>query len=372
MNNVLGPLVGITDLLDAAVLEKQIKESAGPQRFNPLRPSAAGYCARKLAYSYNSYKGFSEPVHEEKKASVIRLLDLGHHIEKAVMDQLYRAGIFQLKYKQQSLHFDILDDGTILEGSPDVMVEFPDSSRGLYDIKSKGDKFSSWRESAWSEDIWKLSHMRSVTPISETAFWVDDLPEFLYELNDDMFMHNFVQTNFYTLNPFMQQRGVTFGGVLRYNKNNSTLMEIRFRPSQKLYDEVVEKFRLIHANAETPENVPKSAILGSSSCAFCQYKERCWPEINATKEYFKNLPAKDWATDTSRMPADQAAEFEELKIQFELSEKKESELDLVKKRMLEIMINFDKRKIKCQDGSIFEAKFLRTPREHYQIRRSKV
>jgi len=368
---ILGPSVGITDLLDAVVLNKQEEEHAKPQVFNPLRPSAAGYCARKLAYSYNSYKGHSTPTHEIKKPSVIRLLDLGQHIERAVLDQLYRAGMFVLKYKQQSLHFLTLDDGSILEGSPDVMIEFPDGSRGLYDVKSKGDKFSSWRESAWSEDLWKLSHMRTVTPISETSFWVDDLPSFLKELNDEYFAHNFIQTNLYLCNEFMKQRSVSFGGVLRYNKNNSTLMEVRFRPSQEVYDYAIEKFKRVHANVLTPDSVPKESVLGSMSCAFCPYKERCWPEVNTAKEFFKTLPEKQWATDTNRLGS-AGEELDKLQIAFDEAESSASILAVIKDDMLKLMLAADKRKIKTANGQVFEAKFLKSPKEHYDVRKGKV
>lgn len=368
----LGPDVGLTDLLDATSLERQAKEQeAGAQRFNPLRPSAAGYCARKLAYAYSAYRGHSEPVFEEKKPSVIRLLDLGHHIERAVLDQLYKAGIFQLKYKQQSLHFLKLSDGTIIEGSPDVMIEFPDGSRGLYDIKSKGEKYSSWRDSSWEEDLYKLSKMHTVQSISETSFWVDDLEAFLKELNDDNFMHNFVQCNAYALNPFMIERNVTFGGILRYNKNNSKIMEVRFRPSAALYDYFIDKLKLVHENEKTPELVPKEASLGSMSCAFCPYVSRCWPEVNAQKEYYKTLPDKFWATDTNRL-GNEGARLDELSEEFGKAEKETAAFDVTKGEMLKLMEAVGKKKIRTADGMVYEAKFLKSPRPHYELRRSKV
>ena len=379
---ILGPDVGLTDLLDAAVLAKQEEEHGQPQRFLPLRPSASGYCARKLAYDYSAYHGLSEKVQEVKKAHTIRLLDLGHHIEKAALDQLYRAGMFKLKYKQQSLHFTTLESyttddgkeipGTHIEGSPDVVIEYPDGSIGLYDVKSKNTKFSSWRDNTWEESLWQLSHMSSVVPISETAFWIPNIEAFFDENHDESLQQNITQCNFYALNPFMQQRGVTFGGILRYAKNDSQIVEIRFALSQKRYDYVLNKFKLIHENAATPEKVPKEMMLGSMACAYCPYAARCWPEINTKKEHYKNQPAKEWATDVERLPADVATELDELQAKFDEAEKESNRLDKIKEKMLLLMKQVDKTKIKTTNGQVFEAKYLASPKPHYDVRKSKV
>lgn len=369
---ILGPDVGLTDLLDAAVLSKQEDEHAAPARFLPLRPSASGYCARKLAYDYSAYKGHMEKVQEVKKPSVIRLLDLGHHIEKAAIDQLYRANMFKLSYKQQSLHFMTLDDGTHIEGSPDVVIEFPDGSKGLYDIKSKNTKYSSWRDNSWEESLWTLRKMKSVANISDTAFFIPDVHAFFDETDDESLVQNITQCNLYALNPFMQQRGVTFGGILRYAKNDSSIVEIRFALSQKLYDYVLAKFKNIHENAATPENVPKEAVLGSMACAFCPYKERCWPETDSKKAYYKTLPDKQWATDVDRLPPDVAAQLDQLQIEFDQAECESNRLDKVKAKMLLLMQQVNKTKIKTSNGQVFEAKFLKSPKEHYDVRKGKV
>lgn len=371
MSTRLGPDVGLTDLLDAAVLAKQAEEHTEPSRFLPLRPSASGYCARKLAFDYSAYKGLGEKEVEVKKANTIRLLDLGHHIEKAALDQLYRAGMFKLSYKQQSLHFMTLDDGTHIEGSPDVVIEFPDGSKGLYDIKSKNTKFSSWRENSWEENIWKMRKASSVEQISDTSFWIPDLEAFFAETDDESLVQNLTQCNLYALNPFMKQRNVTFGGILRYAKNDSSLVEIRFALSQKLYDYVLAKFKNIHENAATPELVKKEAVLGSMACAFCPYKARCWPMTNPTKEFYKTLPEKQWATDTNRL-GEIGKQLDALQVEFDAAEKETSRLDSIKKKMLLLMQEVDHLKIKTADGQVFEAKYLKSPQPHYDLRKGKV
>lgn len=372
MPTILGPNVGLTDLLDHAVLSKQEEEQAeGKQSYFPLRPSASGYCARKLAYDYSAFRGHMPKVHEVKKPHVIRLLDLGQHVERAVLDQLYRAGIFKLSYKQQSLHFMTLPDGTHIEGSPDVVIEFPDGSKGLYDVKSKNSKYSSWRDNSWTESLWKLSHMDTVMPISETAFWVEDVEAFFKETDDESLVQNITQANFYALNPFMQARGIAFGGILRYNKNDSSIMELRFKLSPKLYDYVIEKFKTIAANETTPDNVPKEAMLGSMACAFCPYQERCWPEVAAKKEYYKTLPDKQWATDTNRL-GEAGKRLDELQVEYDKAEKAQNSLATISSEMLLLMQQVDKTKIKTADGQVFEAKFLKTPKPHYEVRKGKV
>jgi hypothetical protein len=383
-SKLLGPDVGLTDLLDAAVLSKQEDELAQPARFLPLRPSASGYCARKLAYEYSAYHGLNEKIHEVKKAHTIRLLDLGHHIEKAALDQLYRAGMFKLKYKQQSLHFTTLDGYTLpdgkaipsthIEGSPDVVIEYHDGSVGLYDIKSKNTKFSSWRDNTWEESLWQLGHMSSVQRIgdSKTAFWIPDIMAFFDENHDESLQQNITQTNYYALNPFMQQRKVSFGGILRYAKNDSQIIELRFALSQERYDYVNAKFKEIHENASTPEKIKKEMMLGSQACAYCPYNVRCWPEINAKKEHYKTLPDKEWATDVDRLPPEISHAFDELQVTFDEAQKASSLLDKVKEKMLLLMQQVDKTKIKTSDGQVFEAKFLKSPQPHYDVRKGKV
>lgn len=368
---IKGPDVGVVDLLDHAVLSKQEEEFATGKGYLPLRPSASGYCARKLAYDYSAFRGYMPRMQETKKASVIRLLDLGQHVERAVIDQLRRAGIFKLTYMQQSLHFITLSDGTHIEGSPDVVIEFPDGSKGLYDVKSKNSKYSSWRDNSWEESLAKLSKYKSVTTISETAFYVPNVEEFFRECDDESLMQNIVQANFYALNPFMQQRNVTFGGILRYNKNDSSMMELRFALSQELYDYVIKKFVSIHENVETPERVAKEATLGSMACAFCPYADKCWPGVNSKKPYYETLPRKEWATDTDRM-AFIGRKLDALQKEYDEAEGQANKLDKIKQEMLVLMEEAGKNKIKTSDGQVFEAKFLRSPKPHFELRKSKV
>lgn len=368
---IKGPDCGVIDLIDHAVLAKQDEEIASGKGYMPLRPSASGYCARKLAYDYSAFKGHMEKMPDIKKPNIIRLLDLGQHVERAVIDQLHRAGIFKISYKQQSLHFMTLDDGTHIEGSPDVVLEFPDGSKGLYDVKSKNNKYSSWRDSSWDESLAKLSKYNSVTKISETAFYVDKIEDFFRECDDESLMQNIVQCNLYALNPFMQQRNVTFGGILRYNKNDSTMMELRFNLSQELYDYVLNKFKTIHENVTTPERVAKESTLGSMACAFCPYASKCWGNVNTKKPYFETLPKKEWATDTERM-AFIGKKLDALQKEYDEAEGQANKLDKIKQEMLILMEEAGKNKIKTADGQVFEAKFLRSPKPHFELRKSRV
>jgi len=213
--------------------------------------------------------------------------------------------------------------------------------------------------------------MDSVKPISETAFWIPNVEAFFDENKDESLQQNITQTNFYALNPFMKERNISFGGILRYAKNDSQIVELRFALSQQLYDYVLEKFRRIHANAKTPELVPKDAVLGSMACAFCPYKEKCWPEINTKKEYYKGMPAKEWATDTNRL-GEAGQKLDALQVDFDAAEKELNKLDTTKQKMLLLMKEVDKTKIKTANGQVFEAKFLKSPQPHFEIRKGKV
>lgn len=372
---LLGPRRGYTDMLDESLMKKQAAQNEKPRDKNPLRPSASGYCARKLAYDYNEYRGNAKYEPEVKDPKTMRLLDLGSSIEWNLLKLFQGVEGLQVRYKQQTLSFFPLKEGELpLEGSIDF-VFVSDKHKMIGDVKSKKDKFSSWTASAWKEMDYKLSHMQTVAQISDTAFWVDDLPAFLKELRDPFFEDNFVQANFYAMNPFIVERGIDHGAIIQYNKNDSSIREIRFRPSQYVYDYVESKFKNVAKAVDElggPEMVEREYNLGSMRCAFCQYNKLCYPNQNALKDYFSTWPKKDWPQDTSRLDEPLAAELEGMYASLQSAANADTARKNIEEDIVKLMDLKQINKIRFADGAIYELKFLKSPRPHLELRRSKV
>jgi hypothetical protein len=362
---ILGPPVGYVDLLNQ---HTEAKSSGESKKYMPLRPSSAGKCGRELAYEYDSYKNGTAYPREAMAAETSRIFSLGHSVEYNVNNEFRVVPGLQQKYKQQVVRMFKLDDGTIIEGSVDNCF-FLDHEvdgkqyRGIVDFKSKKDKFSSWTKSQWDEFNDKLNRLPSVLRISDTAVWIDDLGSFLQEVDDPFLAANFLQLNFYACTDFIKESGIDHGAIIQYNKNDSRLREIRFRPSQEVFDSVRDKFTRA-ANAITsgakPDSVPRDYALGSIKCAFCPFKKQCWGEnTDALKAWFKTFPYKNWPVDTSKL-GDTGTNLEDLFEAYKQIENSEKEKKRIESLICLEMSNAEVEKIKLEDGSVYEMKALAT------------
>ncbi len=371
---ILGPEVSYIDLLDAATMARQEAELETSKPKNPLRPSAAGQCARALAYQYNEYKGHAKYPPDLRSASVLRLLDLGHSVEYSLIQHFKRAEIFHVQYQQQVLTFDRLDDGKLIEGSIDLVLCMPDH-KCIADVKSKGIKFSSGYKSSWDEEQVKFDRMTNLQKIG-SGYYADNLRAFLNELDDPMFADNFLQLNFYACNDFVLQRGIDHAAIFRYCKNDSRVLEIRFRPDPSLSGYVSNKFtsvaRAIDSGAG-PEAIDREFTLGSSKCAFCRFKTNCWPELDTKRAFFDTLPDKAWPKDTNRL-GDKGTALEATYEAYKLATAASIEANKLEQSLVSLMLDERNRinKVRFSDGSIFELKYLKTPRPHYELRRGKL
>jgi hypothetical protein len=365
----LGPQQGYVEMLDEAILQHEVDEAAKGRTRNPLRPSSAGECARKLAYQYREFKGIDPNTVEDREANIVRLLDIGHYIERHIIQQFRKVKGADAKYLQQVLSFFEVDD-TWIEGSMDLGISSGEH-KGSADAKSKGDKFSSYHKTKWDEDAETYANMRSVQAINEKLFYIDDLDAFLKELQDDYFKANFYQLNMYCCSDFLKSRGFDHGSILQYNKNDSRMREFRFRPSETVYKYVEDKFKRVHDLHLTPDEVERERKLGTSNCAFCVYKERCRPNLDAKEAYFATFPDKQWPRDTNRL-GDAGAQLEQL---YEVYKETASLIPVREQAEESIVHLMEQRKVKkvrFSDGAIFEIKFLKSPRPHFELRRAKL
>lgn len=367
---MLGPKIGYSDLLDEAITAKSIEDQKLRAATSPLRPSSAGYCARRLAYDLDEVRNGTKYEREPMKPATTRLLDLGHAIEMHVL-KYFQLLKLDIRYRQQILTFFPIESSDlnlphqILEGSCDFALM---GTGGVGDVKSKGSRFSIAYKSTWDEELEKLAAMESIDRITDTLFYADHLPSLISELGDDFLADNLYQVNLYAMAPFMRERGINHGFVLRYEKNSSRLMEIRFRPSEEILEKVRVKFNTINkaVEAKNPESVEKEFWLGSVKCAFCPHKNICWRENDALKEHFKTYPDKRWPKKIEEESA-----LVHLFKAYEAFSKKQDKFDTFREVLISEMVEKGLFKIELPWGHVYELKKLKTPKEHWELRRSK-
>lgn len=293
---ILGPKDrGYTDLMDEALTAEAEKEAAAPRQYNPLRPSSAGKCARKLAYELAEYrlgwKYETAPLEPRTK----RIFALGNSVEFNAIRDFKKIPGFQVKYCQQVVDSFQIERGkpelppAHLEGSLD-WVMWSDQFRAVADAKSRREKFFSKWQTDWKAEISRLKSLDSVTTISETAVWVDNLRDFIAEVGlGETIVDNVIQLNFYARSPFCLDRNINHAFIYRYNKNTSAHFEVRFRPSQEVLEMTRQKFNLVSraVDLEQPEAAPQEHELGSFQCAFCDFAKFCRPGVDTRAAFFR-------------------------------------------------------------------------------------
>lgn len=374
---LLGPEVGYTDLLDFEINEK-IKADAAVQRFHPLRPSAAGWCSRRLAYALMEYREHAKYNKELITPSVYRLFELGHAVEFAALKTFQLLKVVQQKYKQQVLTFFPLERADkklareVVEGSCDFVL-WSDKYKAVGDVKSKKDKWSHAFKTEWDEDLEKFSQMDSLVALSETAFYADNLEKFMEELGaDDFLCDNLFQLNLYACSDFLSSRGVDHAFLYRYNKNDSRHMEIRFRPSKRLAEYIQKKFNAINiaVDKKDPSSVPRDFVLGSVRCAYCPYRDHCWAGEDALKAHWRSLPPKRWAKDLERLT--HAKDLEPLFQRYEKHVGIEEKIEKLEKQILKLLAQEKVTKVKLPNSHVYEVRAYKSPKPHLKLKRGKL
>ena len=373
---ILGPSVGYVDLLDHYTAEKLKSDHSTGKDYqkSPIRPSAAGKCTRELYYELMQYSKKATYSTDPIEPETSRIFGLGHSVEYHLIKEMAVFNeILEIRYKQQVLSFARLSatDPKLaqwLEGSLDLVL-WSDKHKCVADVKSKKDKFSAHYASKWDEDTKKLEGMRTVRAITPKAFWVEDLEAFLEELRDPFFEANFRQLNLYACSDFLIERGIDHAAIIQYNKNDSRVREVRFKPSRALYDKTINRFQNVITAVDTnqPGLAPREYMLGSVKCAFCKFKNECWEGADAKREFFHSLPKKSWPKDTDRM-GEAGTKLEHLLNDYqeaaEVAEEQEGrEADIVK-----LMTDEKVAKVRTESGLVYELKKLK---DGLVLRRSK-
>lgn len=357
---MLGPSVGYTDLFDT-LLKKQLNE-AHKEKPYPLRPSKAGFCARRLFYEWQEWMGLKDYGTPPLEPRILRLFNLGHAIEAQTLKdfEVLRCK-FALKYEQAVLDFFPVPEGEDerwIEGACDYVL-WHEKYRSIGDVKSVGDKFDRVFPTKWDAELERYAEMQTCQRVTDTMFYVDDLDAFIEELSDDFLVNNLYQLNMYASSDFMKRRKVDHAWLYRYNKNDSRHMEIRFRPSPRAFEYVRNKFVEI-ASGKQPE---REWWLGSKFCAFCDYREACWGDTDAKKAYWNATP-KSWPKKIS--DPDIVAKLEKLDAM-----KSDTTALRIEREIIKWLEEQKLRKVELPNGKVFEVKHYASKMPPVQILRSK-
>lgn len=372
-SKIPGPPIGWTDIIDYEIMERQRIEEEN-RNSNPLRPSSAGFCGRRLAYELGEHRKVIPKIEKKPmEPHVWRLFKLGYAVERESLSALRLIKEIDVRYGQQILQFFKIKRGEgikeeWMEGSPDGVV-WSETHKGIFDVKSKKDRFSKIFKSEWEETLEDFDQFESLIKLSPTSYYADDLLEFIQELGwEDFLVDNLCQLNLYALSDFIVERGIDHAFILRYNKNSSQHLEIRFRPSKVVYEIVKEKFNRVSLSVDKNEieKVKRDFTLGSMRCAFCPYSKVCWKE-DALKEWFRTFPRKKY-------PA-RVAEDETLVALFDAYEsylKTEDKSLRLREELIKTMIEKELYFVQLPNGNMFELKHLKSPKPHFELRRTKL
>lgn len=366
MSKIPGPEMGINEIMDAFTM-KIVESRSQDNRWMPLRPSSAGKCEKELGYEFMEFRGHATYPKELNPPDVHRLLDLGSSIEYHANRQMRSAfekstKPIRMKYKQQSVTICRLADGTLIEGSIDLWIETSDW-RCMADWKSKSDKYSQFYKSSWEEFIEKLVSTGHAEKFGEDAVFITDLAKFLATNKDAFFNNNLYQLNTYACTDFARERNLTFCSILQYNKNDSRIREIRFLPDEVVAANVVQKFQRVALTVDAEKsasNLRKDYVLGSQKCGFCSYRKECWPEEDALKAYFRDLPPKQWPKDLDRLPTVVQEEVKPLFDEYHAVGLAQARLDVLELKIVEALNKAKVYKIRITPEQIYRVKRLKT------------
>lgn len=267
------PETGYVNLLDQAMSERM--KANQKLESSPIRPSSASDCPQKIARKLTEYYKKADYGCAPLSPTVTMLLDHGTDIEQQLILQFKQNG-FEVLFQQQRLIFPKIESKVDAEfsqevtGSIDFILKHGDSTC-VVDVKSVGG--TKW---TWDAKTKKYLGMKSVKALSENAFWIEDVDMFLDELNDPFLTVNIAQLNYYSNSEFIKALGINHAVIIQYAKVDSRMRELRFKPSEKLFEKSNQGFREAIDAAATgkPESAPRFSR-ESVMCRYCRYNHIC-------------------------------------------------------------------------------------------------
>jgi len=382
-NTIPGP-PAITDLFAAGVeadlAEKEEKRKKFELERFPLSPSQFGGCGRNLAIDLAEFCGLKLYKKEMLNSRATKKFSRGHTIEYSLLRQFgFAVPSVKQSHKQQVIHMADTPDGKyVIGGSIDALLSTPDGNM-IMDVKSKGTFYSVAYSDKFREEFEEIGMMEGVEKFGTDAYYIHDIDEFFHNFDRDNFLSGyFLQLNAYGAAPWSQNyknnlfpdhRGICAVSLYFENKNNHQDVELRWAPSQTLYKYAVDRMQAIYKwvaiDKKDPLKYPTEYILGSLRCKLCARKENCWPG----EKHPWIGPKKRWGKDTFKLK--DGAKLEEVYKKFKPALNSGKVANQYAAEIMALMEEMKVNKVTFSDGFVYEMKFLKSPKPHTELRRSK-
>lgn len=326
------------------------------ERF-PLSPSQGGKCALALARNLAHYLGVSEYPRPTDAISprTQRIFARGHLLEDALKKDLAKYTPLKVEDEQKRVTVFALSEEHKVEGNIDGVLVSPLGRRVLVDFKSKGAFYSAAFNDSINEFFAELRQTGVVEELAPNCFFISDAKALFDVLSlDNFFVDYLLQLNAYA---FAEGVQVDFVALYYENKNTCANYEVRWEPKRELLDYVKTKFQYIYdtVRSKGPEAVEKEFQLGSARCRLCEHNERCWgkyePKASTARVVGSLQPDLDMALRAAQREHHVVAKVEEA--------------------VLNEMQRKDLTHVQTSDGLIYERKFLKSPKPHFELRLSK-
>lgn len=328
----------------------------------PLSPSGIGKCGLKLARDVAHYHGLADyrRLEGSRTPKLQRIFSRGHLLESALIGDLEKYTDMRVDLRQQRVHlFDVnWGDGkrvNAIEGDIDgLMVCKKSGFKILTDFKSKGAYYSAGFNDSIGEFFGNMLETGLVEDIGSNCYLIKDVNALFNVLPmDDFFVDYLLQLNSYAFSDWFRRIGIDGVALYYENKNTCANYEVRWKPDEKLFEYARNKFQYIYSTvmSKGAEAVPREFVQGSTRCKLCDYNELC----NGKSDY-KGQPRI-----SGTLPSKLETSYRETVLTQRKLEKTEGEILLEMERK-------GLTHIETSDGLVYEKKFLKSPKPHFELR----
>ncbi len=130
-----------------------------------------------------------------------------------------------------------------------------------------------------------------------------------------------------------------------------------------MYEKTKTKFLKVSETVDTKKSVEelnKEYVLGSQKCGFCSFRKECWPEDDAMKKYFKELPPKQWAKDLDRLPQSVQDDLIPLFASYHQLLESNASIEKVEQEIVKVLDKAKVYKVKLNEKQIYRTRRLKS------------
>lgn len=352
---------GVQKVIDNETRDWNERTDKGLERF-PLSPSQIGKCGLALARNLSHYlgRGNYPRAKDSIKPRTRRIFARGDLLEDALIGDMGSHAGLNVADSQTRVRLFALSKQHAVEGNIDGILVAPDGTRILVDFKSKGAFYSANFSDSIHQFFQELRTTGQVEVIHDNpnggaSYLITDAKA-LFDLIslDEFFVDYLLQLNAYA---FAEGVKVDFVALYYENKNTCANYEVRWVPHPALFEYARAKFQYIYDTVlkDGAEAVPKEFTLGTSRCRLCDYNELCWGKYVPPVSTERRVGTLDASLDRA----------------LRASQREHHVVAKIEEDVLSYMARNDLTHVTTSDGLTYTRKFLKSPKEHFELRLSK-